>query len=157
MMSEVAGSAANGLPVAFTTTYCRPSLPSYVLGTEPAAASSLNDHSSLPVFASNARKRLSSVAPTNTSPPAVAIGPPMPGRPVFCLSAGRLSVMPSGTFHAISPVFTLTATSSPQGGCEHGMFDALSLNRPAGRSDEYVPERPVSWFVPTTLGLSGPL
>lgn len=41
IVSEVGGSAAKGLPVAFTTTYCRPSLPSYVLGTEPAAASSL--------------------------------------------------------------------------------------------------------------------
>src|SRR5580698_8300569 len=70
------------------------------MGVASAAPPSLKVHSSLPVFASNARKRPSSVAPTNTSPPAVAIVPPFPGRPVFCLSAGRLSVTPIVTRNA---------------------------------------------------------
>ena len=46
--------------------------------------------------------------------------PPLPGRPVFCFSGGRLSVTPSGTRQANSPVLTLTAVNCPQGGCWHG-------------------------------------
>jgi hypothetical protein len=72
--------------------------------------------SSFPVFESKARKRASSVAATNTRPLAVAMVPPLPGRPVFCLPSGKLSVIPSGTFQAILPVLTSTATSSPHGG-----------------------------------------
>src|SRR5262249_62156541 len=77
---------------------------------------------------------------------------------VFCLPAGRLSVTPSGTFHAISPVLTLTATSSPHGGCWHIMFDALSLNRPAGPLPRYGPVRPPRRVGPTKgSGFTGPL
>ena len=45
----------------------------------------------------------------NTSPPAVTIGPPMFNRPVRCRARGSVSVMPSGTRHAMSPVAALTA------------------------------------------------
>src|SRR5436190_1042921 len=41
------------------------------MGVASAAPPSLTVHNSLPVFASNARKRASSVEPTKTSPPAV--------------------------------------------------------------------------------------
>src|SRR2546430_4123640 len=77
-------------------------------------------HSSLPVFESKARKRLSLVAPMNTRPPAVAMGPPMLKRPVFCLAGGNSSVTPSSTFQAISPVFAFTAIMWPHGGFWHG-------------------------------------
>lgn len=39
------------------------------------------------------------------------------GRPVFCLPSGKLSVIPRGTRHTKSPVFTLIAVSCPHGGC----------------------------------------
>ena len=58
----------------------------------------------------------------NTSPPAVAIGPPSAIDPDFCRS-GIFSVpgnWPSGTCHAISPVAALTAVSVPHGGGVHG-------------------------------------
>ena len=64
---------------------------------------------SLPVFESNARKRRSFVAPINTNPPAVAIGPPRFIRPVFLLARGNSSVIPSGTCQAKSPVCASTA------------------------------------------------
>ena len=37
---------------------------------------------------------------------------------------------PSGTFHATSPLFTSTATSSPNGPAEHGIFVSGFQNRP---------------------------
>ena len=89
MLSSVSGAARKPPPVEVITTYCRPSRPRYVLGTACAAAPSLTVHSSRPSFASNARNRLSSVAPMKTSPLAVAIGPPFPGLPVSCFSGGR--------------------------------------------------------------------
>src|SRR5215212_5565065 len=53
----------------------------------------------------------------NTRPPAVVIGPPDAGVPVgFTPFAVSSSNSPSGTRQAISPVFALTATSSPHGG-----------------------------------------
>jgi carboxymethylenebutenolidase len=52
-------------------------------GNGERAPSSLVDHNSFPVRASNARKRASSVAAMNTSPPAVAIGPPRVGVPLL--------------------------------------------------------------------------
>src|SRR2546425_2539991 len=84
-------------------------------------------HHSFPVFESNARKRLSFVAAMNTRPPAVAMGPPMLKRPVFFLPSGNSSVMPSGTFHAISPVLAFTATKFPQGGFWQGQARAPAL------------------------------
>src|SRR5689334_17685736 len=133
MLSSVTGLPKNPPPVDAITTYCLPSFPWYVIGVASAAPPSLKVHSSLPFLASNARKRPSSVAATNTSPPAVAIVPPFPGRPVLCLSAGKLSVTPSGTRHTNSPVLTLTAVNCPHGGCWHGSCcESLpgTLNRP---------------------------
>src|SRR2546426_5326158 len=93
--------------------------------------SSFAVHSSLPVFESKARKRLSLVAPMNTKPPAVAMGPPMLKRPVFCLAGGNSSVTPSSTFQAISPVFAFTAIMWPHGGFWHGQAqgDQLAVRR----------------------------
>src|SRR6185369_15227697 len=99
------------------------------MGAECAPASILSTHTSLPVLESKARKRLSSVAPMKTRPPAVATDPPILGRPVFCLSAGRLSVTPSRLSHAISPVFTLIAKSLPHGGWLQGMLVSGSQKR----------------------------
>src|SRR5215831_9102193 len=56
----------------------------------------------------------------NVRPPAVTMGPPNPGRPVRCFPSGKLSVTPRTDRHAISPLFTSTPTSSPQGGSVHG-------------------------------------
>src|SRR5919197_4859854 len=72
-----------------------------------------------------------------TSPLAVAIDPPLLGRPVFCLSGGRRSVTPRFTRHANSPVLTLTAVNMPHGGCWHIMFIAVSLNRPPPGTASY--------------------
>src|SRR5436190_24368590 len=79
-------------------------------------------HNSLPVFESKARKRPSFVAPMKTNPPPVTIGPPAPGDPTFCLPAGIVSLTPSGTCQAISPVTALIATSRAHGGLLHGQF-----------------------------------
>src|SRR5215471_9396714 len=89
--------------------------------------SSFAVQSSLPLFESTARKRLSFVAAIKTSPPAVAIGPPMFKRPVFFLPSGNSSVTPNGTFHATSPVLALTATRWPHGGFWHGQARAPAL------------------------------
>ena len=86
------------------------------------ASTACVDHSSLPVFASKARNRRSLVAPTNTRPPAVTVGPALPLPPVSCLPSGSASVRPSGLSHAISPVLALTATSRAHGGRWHGRF-----------------------------------
>src|SRR5579883_394549 len=92
-----------------------------------ALMSSFAVHNSLPVLESNARMRLSFVAAMKTSPPAVAMGPPMFSRPVFFLPSGSSSVMPRGTFHAMSPVFAFTAMRFPQGGFWHGQARAPEL------------------------------
>src|SRR6266850_7760365 len=89
----------------------------YVIGVACALASRSAVHSCSPVFASNPRKRLSVVAPINTTPPAVTIEPPRLGVPVIVFNP---STTPSGTFQAISPLFTSTALSVPQGGFWHG-------------------------------------
>src|SRR5690606_34021064 len=73
-----------------------------------------------PVVASKARKRRSFVAPTNTRPPAVTVGPALPEFPTSCLPSGSSSITPSGTDHLIAPLFASTATSSPHGGLKHG-------------------------------------
>src|ERR1700733_10090503 len=93
------------------------------MGFAVAEYSSCVVQSSLPVFESKARKRASLVAPMNTKPPAVAIGPAKaPERPVLRFSGGRKSVTPSGTCQAISPVFAFTANNRSQGGLIHGRF-----------------------------------
>src|SRR5262245_41209236 len=112
---------------------------------ECAGASSFSDHSSLPLRASNARKRPSMVAPIKTRSPAVVILPPRLGVPVFIPLASSSSKMPSGTCQAISPVFTLTATSSPHGGALHEYFVLGSQNRPpSGVTLRYVVPFPSS-------------
>src|ERR1700736_3002778 len=109
-------------PDAKTPTYCLLFFPSHVMGMEFTSKPTFVTHSSLPVRESNARNLPSSVAPTNTSPPAVAMAPPfVVGVPVLGTpSLSSSSNDPSGTRHAISPEFTLTATISPHGGCWHG-------------------------------------
>src|SRR4030095_3396472 len=92
------------------------------MGVVVAARASGVDHSSLPVFESNARKRRSLVAPTKTRPPAVVVGPALPLPPVSCLPSGSASLRPSVLSHAISPVFALTATRRAHGGRWHGRF-----------------------------------
>src|SRR5215831_14291457 len=114
-------------PPATMATYCFPFFPWYVIGTACALISSFVVHSSLPVLESKARNRLSFVAPMNTRPPAVAIGPPMLRRPVFFLPSGNSSVIPNGTFHAMSPVFAFTAMRLPHGGFWHGHACAPEL------------------------------
>src|SRR5215813_4127197 len=89
--------------------------------------SSFAAHSSFPVLESKARKRLSFVAAMKTRPPAVAIGPPILRRPVAFLPSGNSSVIPRGTFQAISPVLAFTATKCPQGGFWHGHARAPAL------------------------------
>src|SRR5579859_6582545 len=90
------------------------------MGIACALISSFVTHSSFPVFELNARKRRSLVAPMNTSPPAVAMGPPIFSRPVFLLPSGNSSVTPNVTCQANSPVLALTAISRPHGGFWHG-------------------------------------
>jgi hypothetical protein len=77
-------------------------------------------HSSKPVRESKALKRRSLLAPMNSSPAAVVIGPPMFNRPVRCFGPESCSVIPSGTRHAMSPVCAFTATRFPHGGFWHG-------------------------------------
>src|SRR3954468_21880021 len=68
----------------------------------------------------------------NTTPPAVAIDPPILGVPVLGTPLASSSANePSGTRHAISPVLTLTAISSPHGGYAHSQFFLPSQNTPA--------------------------
>src|SRR5262245_26261336 len=50
------------------------------------------------------------------------MGPASAGRPVFCLSAGSCSVIPSGICHVMSPVDELMAVRRPHGGFWHGQF-----------------------------------
>src|SRR5262245_30491220 len=128
----VPGAAPRKLPPpAATTTYWRLSLPRKVIGVVCAHAGSSVSQSCLPVRDSNARKRQSIVAPMKISPLAVAMLPPMFSVPVlskpFALSD---STNPSGTFHATSPRLTSRATSSPNGGAEHGIFVSGFQNRP---------------------------
>src|SRR3954471_24652073 len=109
-------------PPATVTTYCLPLAPWYVSGVISASSSSVALQSSLPVFASNARKPKSVVAPMNTRPLAVAIGPPsLTAVPVPVMPlAVRSLYSPSGVRQAMSPVAMLTATISDQGGALQG-------------------------------------
>src|SRR5688572_3201773 len=102
------------------------------MGSALPRRSSLVTHSCLPFFTSRARKRLSSVEAMKTSPLAVATGPARAGRPVFCLSVGSCSVIPSGICHAMSPVDVLIAVRRPHGGFWHGqsVSPILTSNEP---------------------------
>src|SRR6266576_1992717 len=105
-------------PPAAITTNCLPLfLPREVVGVACALASRSLTHSCSPVLASKARKRLSVVAPINTTPPAVTIDPPRFGVPVVVFSS---STLPSATFQTISPLFTSTAFNVPHGGFWQG-------------------------------------
>src|SRR5262245_8174453 len=102
-----------------------------VIGTACALASSSTSQSCWPDRESNARNLRSVLAPTNTRPLAVIIGPPMFNAPVWPKPlAFNSSTNPSGTFHAMSPEFTSTATSSPNGGAEHGILFSGFQNLP---------------------------
>src|SRR5437870_3169031 len=79
--AETAGFKILG-PTAITTNCLLIFLLRYVIGVAWAFASRVATHNSLPVFASNARKRLSVVPPMNTTP-AETIEPPRLGVPVF--------------------------------------------------------------------------
>src|SRR5262245_62310447 len=70
------------------------------------------------------------VAPIKTRSPAVVMLPPRLGVPVLIPLASSSSKMPSGTCHAISPVFAFTATSFPHGGALHEYFVFGSQNLP---------------------------
>src|SRR5438093_9984992 len=118
-------------PPAATTTYWRLSLPRKVIGVVCAHAGSAVSQSCLPVRDSNARKRPSIVAPMKTTPPAVAMLPPMFNVPVLSKPwALSDSTNPNGTFHTTPPRLTSRATSSPNGGAEHGIFVSGFQNRP---------------------------
>ncbi len=100
-------------------TYCLPSFPWYVMGVAVMLLSTFVD----PVCPCGNQKPGSGyqlVAPMNTSPGAVAIGPPLPAVPTLFFPSGMLVLMPSGTFHAISPVFAFTATRLNQTAQKHG-------------------------------------
>jgi hypothetical protein len=95
----------------------------------PAGRSYLQ--SSRPVSESNARSTLSIEAAVNTSPPAVATGPPKFGLPLprragrksrtrSCLKAPA-TISPRGTSQAVRPVNRSTAASVPHGGGLHGV------------------------------------
>src|SRR6185369_4413353 len=62
-----------------------------------------------------------------SSPPAVAIEPPILRRPVFCLPAGSSSVTPNGIFQTTSPVLPLMAINWPHGGFWQGQAFAPEL------------------------------
>src|SRR6185369_10099494 len=101
-------------PPAAMATICLPRTLVYMRGVAFALVGSAPFQSSLPVRVSNARMKGSTEAPINTRPLSVVAGPPRLG--------------PSGTRHAISPLSTLTATSSPQGGAMHGLPEGERKN-----------------------------
>src|SRR5579871_5268422 len=71
-------------PPAMTATYCLPFFPIQVIGFALTITLRSVDQSSIPLFSSKALNLPSAAAPMNTSPPAVAIGPPLfKGVPVF--------------------------------------------------------------------------
>ena len=122
------------MSVAAIATYCRSSTPRYVIGSALPRRSRRSTHSSRPVAASSARNRLSSVAAMNSRPPAVTMAAARPGRPVFRLPAGSVSVTPTVRRHATSPVATSTAVNWPHGGFWHGIrTPSTSTSKPAGR------------------------
>ena len=106
-------------------------MPRNVIGTEWALASSSVSHKTLPSVEEKARKRLSLLAPMKIRPLAVEMPPPMLRAPVFSMPfALSEGVKPSGTFQAMSPVLTFTATSSPKGGAWQGILFSGFQKRP---------------------------
>ena len=122
MLSSVTGFPKNPPPVDVITTYCRPSFPSYVIGVACAAPPNFTVHNSFPFFASNARNRASSVAATNTSPPAVAIVPPFPGVLLYMDAFGLRPLW--GASRGVVPSAVCTAASS--GACTAAAATALA-------------------------------
>src|SRR6478672_13103562 len=97
---------------------------------------------------SNARRKLSVVAPMKTRPPAVVSGPPMFGAPSSDQNGhGALSrEVPSGFSQAILPAARSTATSLPHGGAMQGA--------PSGESSSL---RRIAYGVPAWRANSQPL
>src|SRR5947207_3164024 len=106
-----------------------------VIGVACALAGSLVVQISLPVSLSNARKRLSLVAPINTSPPAVTSDPPIFDVPVGGTPlAIKSSTTPSTERQRNSPLSKLIAVRKPHGGFWQG-FRSLSQKREFGLPD----------------------
>src|SRR5262249_536724 len=93
------------------------------------------------------------VAPMKSKPPAVTIGPPAPGDPTFCLPGGSVSLTPSGTCHAMSPVLPLMATSLAQGGLLQGQF---AIVRPFASFAEALKAGPFTGGEGNSFGRSTP-
>src|SRR5437588_10049449 len=86
------------------------------MGVACALAGRSAFHVSLPVSTSNARKKVSIAAATNTRPPAVTMGPPKLGDPDGAPGLAE----PSGVFQRIFPALRSSATNAPHGGVTHG-------------------------------------
>src|SRR5947199_7156002 len=82
------GATGRPWPPAEITTYCLPSGPRKVIGTERALVGRSPFQSSLPVVTSKARRAESSVPAMNPRPPAVTIGPPSAMEPYWAGGAG---------------------------------------------------------------------
>ena len=101
--------------------------------------------------------RESSVAAMKVTPPAVVTGPPIDGRPVSCLSAGRFSEMPCGERQTILPVLTSTAISWPQGPSSHGSRVFGSQKRPLSGprfAKKPLPSGTICWICPSSNALT---
>src|SRR5664279_4103124 len=87
------------------------------MGLATPGTGNLPCQSSAPDLASKAR-RYASIAPVNTSPPAVIATPLTSGVPQLNAipSGARSSVVPTGDFQRILPAFKSTATIAPHGG-----------------------------------------
>src|SRR6185437_14426020 len=96
------------------------------MGVACAGAGNCAFQSSLPVSVSKARMYGSNAVPaTNTTFPAVTMGPPSVISP-----GGKTGFMePSGTCHLIVPRTMSTAVSVPQGGGMHGMDFGENIGR----------------------------
>src|SRR5260370_14208334 len=126
-------------PAAIPTNCFFDFAPRNVIGVACALAGNFVVQISFPVSLSNARKRLSFVAPIKTRPPAVVSEPPRFGAPVggipFAISS---STTPSTDCQRKSPVSRLMAVRNPPGGFWHGLRSLshnpeLRLPEPGGR------------------------
>src|SRR5947207_2862241 len=103
-----------------------------VIGVACALAGNIVVQISLPVSLSKARKRLSLVAPINTTPPAVTSDPPKFEVPVGGIPlASNSSTTPSTERQRKSPVSRLIAVRKPHGGFWQGLR-SLSQKRELG-------------------------